>query len=311
MTHAQHSNQFVQWSIQGGNYYACGPTQPALPAGSYLCMTDCHGNPYLQPKYLAVDDLIDFCGSLPSRILHEIDRFWSLGERFRHYGFLHRRGYLFYGKQGGGKSSVVHQVVAKIVAAGHVGFFCEHPYSMVACLDKFRQVEPDRPVVCVFEDIDAIIQYYGESQLLQCLDGNFQVDKTVNLATTNFPEKLDRRIISRPRRFDRILRIDAPDARLREAYFAGKVPELSAEERARWVRLTVGLQFAALAELVISVCCLNHPLEEAVQLLRELDQHNPSSNEFQNTNGESQPAPVVCINSCGNGEAATADTQAG
>ena len=105
----------------------------------------------------------------------------------------------------------------------------------------------------------------------------------MNLATTNYPEKLDRRIISRPRRFDRILRIDAPDARMREAYFARKVPDLTAAELARWVDLTDGLPFAALAEMVISVCCLGNELEEAAELLRSLDAHNPSSAEFANT----------------------------
>jgi ATPase family associated with various cellular activities (AAA) len=298
--------QSVQWSIQNGGYYACGPTLATVPAGAYLCQGDCQGNPYLQPKKLELDDLIDFSGSLSSRILHEIDRFWTLGDRFGQYGFLHRRGYLFYGKQGGGKSSVVHQVVSKIVAAGHVAFFCVHPYYLVACLEKFRQVEPNRPMVCVFEDIDAIIETYGDSQLLQWLDGNFQVDQAVNLATTNFPEKLDRRIIARPRRFDRILRIDAPDAALREAYFLRKVPQLSAAECGRWVRLTEGLPFAALAELVISVCCLDHDVEDAVKLLRELDQHNPSSSEFQNSNGQAasptpEGQPRQDLAACGNG----------
>ena len=300
-------DQPVQWSVKNGNYYDCGRTLSVLPAGAYLCMGDCGGNPYLQPKSLVLDDLIDFSASLSSRILHEIDRFWSLGSRFARYGFLHRRGYLFYGKQGGGKSSIVHQVVSRIVEAGHVAFFCVHPYWLVACLEKFRLVEPNRPMVCVFEDIDAIIENYGDGQLLQWLDGNFQVNRAVNLATTNYPEKLDRRIIARPRRFDRILRIDAPDAGLRDAYLAQKVPELSNEERSRWVRLTEGLQFAALAELVISVCCLDHDLEEAVQLMRELDQHNPSSAEFQNTNGQPATPSVIeqeqaelaaCANGC-------------
>ena len=88
---------------------------------------------------------------------------------------------------------------------------------------------------------------------------------------------------TRPRRFDRILRIDAPDARMREAYFARKVPDLTAAELARWVDLTDGLPFAALAEMVISVCCLGNELEEAAELLRSLDAHNPSSAEFAGT----------------------------
>ena len=116
--------------------------------------------------------------------------------------------------------------------------------------------------------------------LLQWLDGNLQVDKAVSLATTNFPEKLDRRITSRPRRFDRVLRIDAPDQILRDAYFARKLPELSATQRRRWVELSQGLSFAGLAELIISVCCLDRELAETAALLKELDNHQPSSDEY-------------------------------
>ena len=76
---------------------------------------------------------------------------------------------------------------------------------------------------------------YGDSELLQWLDGNHQVNKSINLASTNYPEKLDRRITSRPRRFDRILRIDNPNARLRAAYFARKLtdPRISSSRSMR------------------------------------------------------------------------------
>jgi hypothetical protein len=273
----------TQWTVQpAGTFQACGPTVTRLPNGAYSCLFDCYQQPLFQPRRLQVDDLIDFPDSLPSRVVHEIERFWRLADRFQKHGFLHRRGYLFYGKQGCGKSSLIHQVVAQIIAAGHVAFFCGHPAIFIRCLEQFRRVEPERPIVCVFEDIDAIIKFYGDSDLLQWLDGNHQVDQAVNLASTNYPENLDRRIVSRPRRFDRILRIDAPDDRLRGAYFARKLPELSEEERGHWVRLTDGLPFAALAELVISVCCLGNDLDETVKLLRSLDENTPSSCEFAN-----------------------------
>jgi hypothetical protein len=280
MSHDATDGPASKWAFLGdGTYQACGRTFPRLPAGAYTCAEGMTG-PLFQAKVLHVDELIDFPDSLPARILDEIDRFWTLGDRFRKYGFLHRRGYLFYGKQGSGKSSLIHQVVAKIVGAGHLAFCCEQPQVFIRCLETFRKVEPDRPMVCIFEDIDAIIAQWGDSDLLQWLDGNNQVDKAVNLASTNYPEKLDPRIVSRPRRFDRILRIDMPGARLRAAYFARKLPEQSAAERQRWVELTDGLSFAALAEVVISVCCLGNDLEETVALLKELDGHTPSSTEF-------------------------------
>src|SRR5262249_5208372 len=78
----------------------------------------------------------------------------------------------------------------------------------------------------------------------------------------------------------RILRIDAPEAPLREAYFARKMPEMAAAERERWVELSAGLPFAALAEMVISVQCLGNDLEETAALLHRLDQQTPSCSEF-------------------------------
>jgi hypothetical protein len=56
------------------------------------------------------------------------------------------------------------------------------------------------------------------------------------------------------------------------------------------VALTDGLPFAALAEMVISVCCLGNDLEETAALLKSLDEHTPSSAEFA-LNG-SAPVPA-------------------
>jgi AAA+ superfamily predicted ATPase len=285
--------RFSQWAVQeGGIYRPCGKTIPQLPPGAYTCVLDPYGNTALQVKTLYVDDLIDVPDSLSSRVLREIEQFWTQGERFRRYGFLHRRGYLFHGKQGCGKSSLIHQVIAQIVAAGHVAFFCEDPGAFIRCAEEFRSTEPQRPLVCIFEDIDALIATYGDAALLQWLDGNLQVDRAVNIASTNYPERLDRRIIARPRRFDRVWRIESPDAHARAAYFARKMPEQSAAERRRWVKVTEGLPFAALAELVISVACLGNGLEETVTLLKELDGEVPSGGDFLSA-GSPEEAPAA------------------
>jgi SpoVK/Ycf46/Vps4 family AAA+-type ATPase len=231
-------------------------------------------------KRLQVDDLMEFTSSLPAQMLTEMDSFWSLGPRFKSQGFLHRRGYLLHGPQGSGKSSVVHQVVRHIVAAGHVAFFCDNPDVFVLAVQQFRKVEPDRPLVCVFEDIDAIIEAYEETALLQCLDGSHQIDKVINIATTNYPEKLDRRLVSRPRRFDRMVKIEGPSSKIREAFFRRKLPDLQPAELARWVRLTDGMSFASLVELVVSVTCLGNDLIETVRTLKEMESQGPSSREY-------------------------------
>ncbi|MBI2804011.1 MAG: ATP-binding protein [Planctomycetes bacterium] len=279
---AEGSNGPVQWKVvQGGVFEICGATSLRLPPGAYGCTLNQYGDVQLMTRDLQVDDLIDFADSLPAKILHEIENFWDLGENFQKHGYLHRRGYLLYGPQGSGKSSVVHQVVHRIVKAGHVAVFCEHPGFLTRAMEVFRRIEPDRPVVCLFEDIDAIIEIHGDSELLQWLDGSHQINKVINIATTNYPERLDRRIVSRPRRFDRIIKIEAPTSAIREAYFRRKLPDLTVNgQLTRWVDLTEGLSFAALAELVISVACLGNNLEETVTLLRGLDDQQPSSREF-------------------------------
>jgi hypothetical protein len=280
---ADAGNGPVQWKVvQSGVFEICGVTAHKLPAGAYGCSLNQYGDVQLMTRDLQVDDLIDFADSLPSKILEEIENFWDLGDIFSKHGYLHRRGYLLYGPQGSGKSSVVHQVVHRIIKATHVAVFCEHPGFLTRAMEVFRKIEPDRPVVCLFEDIDAIIEIHGDSELLQWLDGSHQINKVINIATTNYPERLDRRIVSRPRRFDRIIKIESPTASIRETYFKKKLPDLATNgELANWVSLTEGLSFAALAELVISVACLGNKLEETVILLRGLDDNQPHSKEFE------------------------------
>jgi hypothetical protein len=275
-------NRPVQWKVvQAGVFEVCGVTAARLPAGAYGCTINQYGDVQLITRDLQVDDLIDFADSLPARILTEIENFWSLGEQFLKHGYLHRRGYLLYGPQCSGKSSVVHQVVHRIIKAGHVAVFCEHPGFLTRAMEVFRKIEPERPLVCLFEDIDAVIEMHGDSELLQWLDGSHQIDKVINIATTNYPERLDRRIVSRPRRFDRIIKIEAPTRTIRETYLSRKLPELQPSgQLEHWLQVTEGLSFAALAELVISVACLGNSLEETVQLLRQLDDQQPSSKEF-------------------------------
>lgn len=297
------NNYGFQWMITGPSQYQfCGETVTQLPAGAYTCTLDPYGREIYHFRNLLIDSLINVEGSLPDRILKEINQFWSCGSRFAKYGFLHRRGYLLYGKQGGGKSSLIHQIIQGIIRQGHVAFFCDYPRAFTQCVEKFREVEPSRPVLCVFEDIDSIIENYGESELLQWLDGNHQINKAVNLATTNYPEKLDPRIHSRPRRFDRILRIESPDTNIRRAYFTEKVKDLTNEELTQWVQLSEGLSFASLAELVISVCCLGNDIHDTATLLRNLEEQKPNSNTIWPTEFDANGEANKVMNEETNGE---------
>ena len=271
-------------------YGARRETRQRLPAGLYTLERDHEGDVIFERRDLEVDALVRFPGSIADQLLREIEAFWSLAPAFAAHGFLHRRGYLLYGPHGCGKSSIVRQVIHDVVQRDGVVLLCGAPAVLTRGLVVLRRIEPVWPVVCVLEDIDAIVAAHGDEELLSLLDGESQVDHVLNVATTNYPEQLDRRFVARPRRFDRVVRIDAADEHTRRSYLAAKLPGADAAEVERWVRATEGLSLAALAEAVISVRCLGNGFEETIALLRRMSTGRASSREFAAGAGFAAPA---------------------
>lgn len=278
------SNQFTQWtSPQQNLYMAISNAVDTLPAGHYKIGSH-QGQPTFYHLPNKVDDLLRFPDSKADAILSEIDNFWKRGTIFKEHGFLHRRGYMFYGPQGSGKTCLVQQVIAEVVQRKGIVFGCEHPSIFKAGLLRFREVEPDRHVVCLFEDIDALMDRHGEEEFLSLLDGEEMLDKVLNIATTNYPERLDARIVQRPRRFDRVIKVDMPGKEIRRMYFERKL-KIATEEIDMWVAATEGFSFAACAELVISVKCLGNEFDYSVEVLEALKNSKPSSQDFREQAG--------------------------
>lgn len=273
----------VQWAICGPNTYKpVSFTFPKLDRGIYNIYSTQHNGIVFEKKDVCVDDLLRFPDSVSDKVLKEITTFWNKSEKFKFHGFLHRRGYLLHGPPGSGKTCLVQQIIADIIAADGLVFQCSgHPSVFNDGLANYRKVEPNRPVVCLFEDIDAIIDEYGEDEILALLDGENQIDRVLNIATTNYPEKLDPRLIARPRRFDRVLRIDMPPAKVRNLYFEKKL-KIAGSELKKWVDATDGFSFAGCAELVISVMCFEIPFEEAKNKLREMMDFKVHSRDYEN-----------------------------
>ena len=173
----------------------------------------------------------------------------------------------------------MQQLSKQIVDLGGITIYCTEPAFTSAGLDVLRRIEPERPLVVIFEDIDAIVYQYGESDLLAMLDGELQVDNVVFIATTNYPGKLDKRFINRPSRFDEIIKIGMPSAAARKYYLTHKNPRLDSEphELREWVDSTEGFSVAHLKELIISVECFGKSKNKAVKRLRSMMEATVSS----------------------------------
>ena len=270
-----------QWSVLQNDrvFSASRRSVKALPPGMYRCSYTNDGALLLGKQPVNIDELLEFPGGFNANVLNQIDFFWSRKKEFESLGYLHRRGFLFYGPQGGGKSCLVAQINAQLIKQGGLVLLCDHPKMLSSALGDIRVIEPDRRIICLFEDIDTTIEVYGEPVLLSLLDGENQITNVLNIATTNYPEKLPKRLVARPRRFDMVIRVDWPTPEVRAHYFKHKL-KIDEAELGTWVKATDKFSFAAMAELVISVKCLGKSFEESVRVLSELTTLNHNSCEY-------------------------------
>lgn len=140
----------------------------------------------------------------------------------------------------------------------------------------------------VLEDIETSMSDPAEkSALLNAIDGVFSHlapgGALLIVATTNHPEQLDRALLQRPSRFDRVFVFQSPNAELRRQYLQGKSKlEPTETELAELVEQTEGMSFAFLQELIVSAhyeaafagesLGLRHYREAARRLIRQLRQ---------------------------------------
>lgn len=165
----------------------------------------------------------------------------------------------------------VHQVARLIVGNEHgIAILVDAPHTTAACLQLLRRIEPDRPVVAIFEDLDALIVRFGENEYLALLDGEAQVDNIVFIATTNYPEDLDSRFVDRPSRFDTVRYIGMPDEAARAVYLRAKAPALVNGQLEQFVTASAGFSIAHLKELVVLTQCFAYPLHEAATRISKM-----------------------------------------
>lgn len=259
----------TQWTRMGPGFAAIGPTVKKITPGVYKVLVLPNGTYVMAPKKIVTDNLLRLPDSKSDMVVSEVEKFWTLKKVYSSFGFLHKRGFLLWGPPGSGKTSTTAIVIQQMVKQGGVVVLMEvHPTHLSAALAEFRQVEADRPIVIVMEDVDAIIEQYGEPEVLSLLDGESSIDNVVFLATTNYPEQLDGRIVNRPSRFDRIVLIDMPNAEARKLYLEDR--GLDKAEVKEWVKLTEGFSIAHMKEMIVGVKCLGQPVDSVANRLRRM-----------------------------------------
>lgn len=272
----------TQWSAEfNDTFRPMGPAVPKLPSAVYRFEADQRGL-YMQKVNVLTDHLIELDDSASIRVIRGIRKFWASKAEYTKRGVIYKRGVLLWGPAGSGKTATLAMLMKDLIATGGIVVFCENPEYAVIGLQALRRIEPERPLIVVLEDIDEIMRRYGEHALLALLDGEHQIANVVNIATTNYPERLGARIVNRPSRFDERILVDMPSPKARARYLLAATDgeNMGMQEIDRWVKDTDGFSIAHLRELVVAVFCLKQEYADVVERLSKMRVQPKSGNEW-------------------------------
>ena len=254
-----------------------------LPKGIYKIDYE-EGKYYIGQIKNNTDEIYKLSNKIVNTILTEIDDFWNKKDLYEKHHILHKRGLLLEGPAGNSKTSTINLIIENILNNDGLIFIVRslREFNLLCdFLPIFRQIEPNRNVITIIEDIDQLIDMGGgfDINILDFLDGKNSINHHLVIMTSNNTTRLSEALL-RPSRIDVRFILELPDKQTRYEYLEKK--GINKDKLNEYAEKTNGMTFAQLKELFISTEILNKDIDTAInKIMHPLETKDYLSNNLK------------------------------
>lgn len=187
-----------------------------------------------------------------------VETFFKAKEEYKQFGLPYKRGFIFTGPAGCGKTMAAKAIIATMRLPAYL--LAPGPgmeLNTAAITWAFSSAASQAPSVILIEELEKYSESAYISMVLNLMDGLATMKGVLVIATTNYPEKIDPALLLRPSRFDRVWQFSLPEEEARFRFLQKKAGVQFGDKVLKEVAsLSSGFSMAYVQEILASALSL-------------------------------------------------------